>query len=314
VRAPILPGTWADPFVLQTGTDYYLYPTRDAPLWRYRTLHAFHSTTLTSWDGPHEILSLDDVAWADTFIYAPTAVARGGRTYLYFCADNQIGLAAADHPLGRFRDILGHPLIGRNAWGCQSIDPDLFTDEDGTPYLLWGQGKCWIAPLRDDMCTFRGEPTCLSDQLYRGRGKDPAAFDTAFRERGMDPYAFDLTLYNEGSHLQRIGDRFLLTWSVYDARDPRYAIRYAWGKAPEGPYVMQEPNVLLSPSAHEHGTGHGSMAVRNGEWYLFYHRHGSVVPPREWSLTTPWDGKEGTDRQTCMVRLRFPHGKPVPDD
>jgi hypothetical protein len=56
------------------------------------------------------------------------------------------------------------------------------------------------------------------------------------------------------------------------------------------------------------------MIHHGGEWYLFYHRHGSVVPAREWNAATPWDGKEGTDRQTCLVRLRFPEGEPVPDD
>jgi xylan 1,4-beta-xylosidase len=314
MRSPIIPGTWADPFVLRAGEDYYLYPTKDAPRWRYRTLHAFRSTTLTEWEGPRDILSLDDVSWADTFIYAPTAGTLDGRTYLYFCADNQIGLAAANHPLGPFRDILGRPFIGRNAWGCQSIDPDLFVDDDGTPFLLWGQGKCWIAPLRADMRSFLGEPTCLTDRLYTQAGKDPAAFDAAFRERGMDPYAFDLSLYNEGPHLRRIGERYLLSWSVYDARDPRYAIRYAWGRRPEGPYIMPAKNTLLAPSPEERGTGHGSLALYGGQWYLFYHRHGSIVPERDWSLATPWDGKEGTDREVCVAKIRFTRGEPVPEE
>lgn len=313
MRNPIIPGTWADPFVLRDGPDYFLYPTKDAPGWRYRKLHGFHSTTLTSWDGPHEILSLDDVSWADEFIYAPTAVRREGFTYLYFCADNQIGLAAAENPLGPFHDILGRPLIARNAWGCQSIDPDLFVDLDGVPYLIWGQGKCWIAPLRDDMRTFSKEPLCLSDQLYRETGRSPAEVDARFREGGMDPYAFDLTLYNEGSHLQRIGKRYLWSWSVYDARDPRYAIRYAWGGKPAGPYAMPRANTLLGPTTVERGTGHGSMTLYRGEWYLFYHRHGSVVSPRDWSLKTPWDGKEGTDRQVCLAKVRFAGGDPAVD-
>jgi len=36
--------------------------------------------------------------------------------------------------------------LAKNEYDCQSIDADLFVDEDGQPYLLWGQGKCWIAP------------------------------------------------------------------------------------------------------------------------------------------------------------------------
>jgi len=48
--------------------------------------------------------------------------------------------------------------LAKNEYDCQSIDADLFVDEDGQPYLLWGQGKCWIAPLEEDMVTFKAEP------------------------------------------------------------------------------------------------------------------------------------------------------------
>ena len=302
---PILPGTWADPFVLQHDGSYYLYPTKDCPHWRHPKLYAFHSNNLIDWHGPVEILDLQHVGWAEKFAYAPTAVFRNGKFYLYFCADNQIGLAVSDEPLGRFADLLGRPLIERDGWGCQSIDPDLFVDDDGQPYLLWGQGKCWIAPLTDDMHTFLRAPICLSDQLYRQKGIDPAALDRAYRRRGRDPYAFDLTLYNEGAHLQKIGGRYLWSWAVYDARDPRYHLRYAWGDSVLGPYRMPEPDILLAPTKSVRGTGHASMAQKDGDWYLFYHRHGSVVPEREWRRETKWNGVDGTDRQVCCDRLKF---------
>lgn len=308
---PILPGTWADPFVLEHGDTYYLYPTKDCRNWRHPKLYAFHSDDLFHWHGPTEILDLQNIAWAQRFAYAPTAAFWNGKFYLYFCADNQIGLAVSDDPLGRFTDVLHRPLIGRDAWGCQSIDPDLFIDDDGQPYLLWGQGKCWIAPLADDMQTFAREPVCLSDQLYRQKGLDPAAYDRDYRARGNDPYAFDLSLYCEGTHVQKIGGRYFLSWSLHDARDPRYHIRYAWGETVLGPYDIPEANILLAPAESIRGTGHASMAQKGDEWYLIYHRHGSVVPERDWHRDMAWNGTDGTDRQVCCDRLQFQDGEPL---
>lgn len=308
---PILPGTWADPFVLQHGDSYYLYPTKDCPHWRHPTLYAFQSKDLLNWRGPAEILDLKEIAWAEKFAYAPTAAYWQGTFYLYFCADNQIGLAVSDEPLGRFADILQRPLIGRDAFGCQSIDPDLFIDSDGQPYLLWGQGKLWIAPLREDMHTFAAEPVCLSDQLYRQKGLDPAAYERDYRARDNDPYAFDLRLYNEGAHLQKIAGRYMLSWSVYDARDPRYQIHYAWSENVLGPYRMPEHNILLAPTETMRGTGHASIAKKETDYYLVYHRHGSVVPERDWHRGMEWNGIDGTDRQVCCDRIKFRDGEPV---
>lgn len=118
---------------------------------------------------------------------------------MYFSAEAQIGVAVSDSPLGPFRDMLDRPLITKNEYDCQSIDADLFVDEDDQPYLLWGQGKCWIVPLEEDMVTFKAEPVLLSDQFYKARVKDPSVFDAG--------------VYNEGPHLQKINGEYLLTWS-----------------------------------------------------------------------------------------------------
>ncbi|MBD8069879.1 family 43 glycosylhydrolase [Bacillus sp. PS06] len=176
-QGPVIEGQWADPFMLKDGDTYYLYPTKDSDGWLYEKFHVFHSKDLIHWEGPYLALDLNDVEWANSRAWAPGVNKYNGKYYMYFSAEAQIGVAVSDSPLGPFKDMLGRPLIKKDEYDCQSIDADLFIDEDNQPYLLWGQGKCWIVPLEDDMVTFKQEPINLTKQLYQNRGKDPAVFD-----------------------------------------------------------------------------------------------------------------------------------------
>ena len=204
---------------------------------------------------------------------------------MYFSAEAQIGVAVSDSPLGPFKDMLGRPLIHKNEFDCQSIDADLFIDDDNQPYLLWGQGKCWIVPLEEDMVTFKSEPVLLSDQFYRSLGKDPNVFDNG--------------VYNEGPHMQKIGGKYLLTWSNYDTRDPRYQICFATSNHIYGPYEIPDDNRVTSPSEISYGTGHASMTEYNGEWLLVFHR---LIDPEKTLL-----------RETCIGKVNFVEGKPIVD-
>lgn len=283
---PIIKGEWADPFILKDGEDYYLYPTKDSDGWQYGKFHVFHSKDLVNWEGPYLALDLEtDVEWANKQAWAPGVNKYNGKYYIYFSAEAQIGVAMSESPLGPFKDILGRPLLTRDEYDCQSIDADLFIDDDNQPYLLWGQGKCWIVPLEEDMVTFKEEPILLSDHFYERLGKDPQEFDAG--------------VYNEGPHLQKIAGEYLLTWSNYDTRDPRYQICFAKSKHIYGPYEAPEDNRVTKPSTHHLGTGHASMTEYQGDWYLVYHR---LIDPENSLL-----------RETCISKIDFIDGKPFVD-
>jgi xylan 1,4-beta-xylosidase len=282
---PVIPGEWADPYLLWDGEDYYLYPTKDSKGWLYEKFHVFHSKDLIHWDGPYLALDLNEVAWAKTGAWAPGVNKYKGKYYMYFSAEAQIGVAVSESPLGPFRDLLGKPIIAKNEYGCQSIDADLFIDDDGKPYLLWGQGKCWIAPLNVDMVSFQSPPVNLSDEMFRRQGKDPIAEDNS--------------IFNEGPHLQKINGRYLLTWSNYDTRDPRYQICFATSDRIYGPYEAPEDNRVTRPSERFFGTGHASMARYRDGWVLCYHR---LIDPSESVL-----------RETCISQIQFVNGIPQVD-
>ncbi|MBT2757658.1 family 43 glycosylhydrolase [Mesobacillus foraminis] len=281
----VIKGEWADPFILKDQENYYLYPTKDSAGWVYEKFHVFKSKDLINWEGPFLALDLNDVTWANTSAWAPGVNKYKGKYYMYFTAEAQIGVAVSDSPTGPFKDLLGRPLIHKNEYDCQSIDADLFVDDDNQPYLLWGQGKCWIVPLEEDMVTFKSAPVLLSEQFYRNRGKNPNLFDNS--------------IYNEGPHLQKIDETYLLTWSNYDTRDPRYQICFATSKHIYGPYETPDDNRVTRTSESSFGTGHASMTKYNDDWLLVFHR---LIDPEKSLL-----------RETCISKVNFIEGKPVVD-
>lgn len=262
---PIVPKYHADPFAYRHGDDWYLVLTTEAEAWEGSKFHIFHSKDLLQWSEPAEILDAADLGWAKSMVWAPTLIEKDGYWYFVFAAEQQIGVAVCDTPMGRYRDVLGKPLIEKNRYGIQSIDPSLFRDTDGKYYLIWGSGRCYISEisLAPDKVELVGETKCLSDDFYWQRS-------TGY-EHGYDP-----SIFCEGADLIRFKGRYLLTWSVYDTRDYRYSIRYAWAEKVTGPYVQpldfDHDNFLIRGRGKILGTGHGNVVEKDGELWSFYHR------------------------------------------
>ncbi len=82
-------------------------------------------------------LDVDQVPWAARQMWAPDAAYKNGRYYLYFPAKDaqdvfRIGVAVGDRPEGPFTP---QPEAIR---GSYSIDPAVFTDDDGQSYMCFG--------------------------------------------------------------------------------------------------------------------------------------------------------------------------------
>ncbi|MEV4052515.1 family 43 glycosylhydrolase [Amycolatopsis sp. NPDC049688] len=267
-RSPVLPGYNADPNIVAFGDTYYLYPTTDGfDGWSGTKFSAWSSKNLVDWKDEGVILDLGkDVGWADKNAWAPTIAQHNGKYYFYFCAEAKIGVAVSDSPTGPFVDS-GKPLIAKNPDGGQAIDPAVFIDHTGQPYLYWGNGNAYVVPLNDDMVSY-----------------DPAKIT---RLTGLDGFREGLfTVERKGT--------YYLSWSIDDTRSPDYRVGYATAPSPTGPFTNR--GVLLSKDAHLGvlGTGHSSMLQVPGtdDWYLAYHRFG--IP-----------GGDGTHRETTIDKLTF---------
>ncbi len=265
---PALPGLNADPNIVAFGDTYYLYPTTDGfPGWSGTTFSAWSSKNLVDWTNHGVALDLGPgVSWADKNAWAPTIAERNGKYYFYFCAEAKIGVAVSDSPTGPFVDS-GKPLIAKNPDGGQAIDPAVFIDRSGKPYLYWGNGEAYVVPLNDDMVSF--DETKIQ------------------RITGLDDF-------REGLFMVERNGTYYLSWSIDDTRSENYRVGYATAPRPTGPFTDRGLILSKDTALGIKGTGHSSMLRVPGrdEWYIAYHRF--AIP-----------GGDGMHRETAIDRLSF---------
>ena len=269
---PVLPGLNADPQIALFDGVYYIYPTTDGfANWTSTTFSVFSSTNLVDWTDRGVILDLPrDLTWATGHAWAPAITRVGSTYYFYFCADQQIGVATASSPVGPFQDALGHPLIATTAYGTHSIDPYLFTDDDGTNYLYFGSGTngARVVKLGADMKSLVGTPANITPSGASG--------------------------VVEGTLMFKRNGTYYLQWSEGDTRNATYQVAYAKAQAPTGPFTRLGVILSQNPTLGILGPGGNTVLAipARDEYYIVYHRF--EIP-----------GGDGTHRETCIDRMSF---------
>ncbi|KQR54886.1 beta-xylosidase [Leifsonia sp. Leaf336] len=245
--SPHSPRFFADPALVHFDGRYYLYPTTDGLVdWSSTCFHVLASVNLRDWEDWGEILRLGrDVSWARRNAWAPAAAEKDGVYYFYFTADDNIGVATAMAPEGPFRDS-GRPLVAKGQYPGRAIDPSVFTDRDGTSYLIWGNAVAHFARLEADMVSI-DESSVV---------------------------AWEHATFREAAHVHEHAGTYYLTWSENDTRNPDYRVRWARGASPTGPW--EDGGILLEQSPKDGilSTGHHSILRLSGtdEWVIAYHR------------------------------------------
>ena len=301
---PIVPGWYADPEIRVFDGQYWIYPTysdhaevpdvserfneRQAKLREQKALrpsyyiqtffNAFSSPDLVNWTKHSHVLDVENVEWAAYAVWAPSAIEKDGKYYLFFGAndiqsDDQlggIGVAVADSPAGPFKDAIGKPLVDAFHNGAQPIDQFVFRDKDGQHYLYYGGWKhCNVARLGDDLTSI-----------------EPFADGTMFKEITPPGYV-------EGSFMVEREGVYYLMWSEGGWTGPDYRVAYAMGPSPTGPF---EPKgvILEQDFSIARGAGHHSVVNVPGtdDWYIAYHRR-------------PLGDDKGEHRQIAIDRMHF---------
>lgn len=174
------------------------------------------------------------------FLYAPDAIHKDGKYYLYFCmSDNSEGVAVSDKPEGPFRDPVQLP--------CGGIDPAVFEDTDGQVYYYWGQIYARGVKLNPDMKSF---------------DEQSVIYNLITEEEHF---------FHEGASMRKIGDTYYLVYSNMERGRPT-SLGYATGETPLGPFTYRGiiiDNAGCDPASWNN---HGSIEEIDGQWYVFYHR------------------------------------------
>lgn len=274
---PILHGWYADPEATVFGNRYWIYPTYSAPYDQQLHFDAFSSPDLVHWTKHERILDNREVRWARRAMWAPAAVERNGKYYLFFGANDVhegeiggIGVAVADRPEGPYKDLLGKPLVGQIVNGAQPIDQFVFRDQDGQDYLIYGGwSHCNIARLKPDFT-----------------GLLPFPDGTTFKEITPQHYV-------EGPCMFIRNGKYYFMWSEGGWTGPNYSVAYAMGDSPLGSF-QRIGKILQQDPAVATGAGHHSVLNVPGtdEWYIVYHRR-------------PLTEKDANHRVTCIDRMEF---------
>ncbi|GDY73136.1 hypothetical protein SAV31267_026210 [Streptomyces avermitilis] len=151
------------------------------------------------------------------------------------------------------------------------IDPAVFTDDDGTSYLYWGNGHGYVVPLNDDMVSYDATKV-----------KDITQPD-----------------FREGSFVVERQGTYYFMWSEDDTGSENYHVSYATGPSPLGPWTKRGTILSKRPEYGIKGTGHHSVVNVPGtdDWYIVYHRFALSGPGKA--------GGDGTHRETTIDRMTF---------
>lgn len=275
----------ADPSAHVFDGKIYIYPSHDIDGGialnddgEHFRMEDYHVLRMDSPDGPAQdcgvALHVNDVPWADRQMWAPDAACRDGRYYLYFPAKRadgifQIGVAVGNHPAGPFV-AEPEPIAG-----TYSIDPAVFTDDDGEAYLYFG--GIWGGQLqkyRDNLHDAshhepEADQPALGPRVARLAADmkqlaEPTREILILDEHGEPLRAGDhARRYFEGPWIHKHKGKYYLSYSTGNT----HLLCYAVGDNPYGPFTYQ--GVIMTPVVG--WTTHHSICQFNGQWYLFYH-------------------------------------------
>ena len=274
---PIFAGDYADPEGVIFGDTYWIYPTFSAAFDDQLHFDCFSSKDLITWTKHERIIDNSRISWLRRALWAPAAVEKDGKYYLFFGANDVhegeiggIGVAVADNPAGPFEDLLGKPLIGEIVNGAQPIDQYVFKDKDGTYYMYYGGWRhCNVVKLADDFSSIV-----------------PFEDGTMYKEVTPENYV-------EGPFMFIRDGKYYFMWSEGGWTGPDYKVAYAISDSPFGPFERKGV-ILQQDETVARGAGHHSVVrnPRSGKYYIIYHRR-------------PIDSDVRDNRVTCIEEMRF---------
>ena len=256
----------ADPTARVIGDVLYLYPSSDLDVEKelggkkfddinfnafcMPYYYAYSTKNFFDWKEHGKLYGQEDVPWAikDKYcMWAPDCIEHNNKYYHYFptlaiAGGFKVGVAIADKPGGPFK------VQPNFIEGTDNIDPNIFIDTDGTPYIIYkGDPYSKIGKLKDSMTEIEGG---IKQLKVVKEGEDESK------------------IYTEGPFLFKRKDTYYFTYA-YSHNSARSSICYATSDNVFGPYTYK--GVILQSG--DTWTSHHSVVEYNGEWILFYHNN-----------------------------------------
>lgn len=236
----------ADPAARVIDGRVYVFCSQDNPIkgGYFILKHRLYSSDdLANWTDHGPVVKLEDVTWANSYIWAPDWIKKGDAYYYCLPARFQneearrIGLLKSENLTGPYVSMKSFLELD----GQPGADPSFFKDDDGSVYLFWStHGKAKGVKMKDNMEGVDGEIKFLGGDGYLMEGV------SVFKRNGI-------------------------YYMTYASRKPSKRVQYlqyATSSNPLGPYKYQGN---YAQSAQGAPNIHQSHIELNGQWYVFYH-------------------------------------------
>ncbi|MBO9681181.1 MAG: glycoside hydrolase family 43 protein [Flavisolibacter sp.] len=309
-----LPVKLGDPYVLHTQGTYYMYGTGGAD----RGFAAYSSKDLVNWKPEGQVYfhnnpngwSDPTAAW-DGAYWAPEVYEVKGKYYMFYSAqwkvnpakeleNFRIGVAVADKPTGPFIDLRDQPVFDP---GYPILDANVFFNDDGKIYLYysracykhpvesevadWARKKGWYkeieeswvygVQLKPDFSGVIGEPVLLLRPPVQMSDKQ-----SEWESRSVTAHEVNRR-WTEGSVLFKKDGLYYIMYSSNHFGGQYYAVGYATGRSPLGPFTKVANNPVLQKNTDKGGTvtgtGHNSItwSPDGKEMFCVYHARTSTT-------------------------------------
>jgi hypothetical protein len=244
----------ADPAITVIGNTVYAYVGQDKasvggwfnmPNWL-----CYSTTDMKNWTTHGPVLAAKDFVNANSgSAWAAQVVEKDGKYYYYVTLDRREGhfitVAVSDSPIGPFKEALPDKPLITDAMTIDShrpnadIDPTIYIDDDGTPWMAWGNGDCYMVKLNRNMVEIDGP-----------------IIKVPFRN------------YSEGPWLFKRGDLYYMVYAADAPGEQAEQICYSTAKEITGPWTYG--GFITGPAKHGF-TIHPSVVEFKKQWYFFYH-------------------------------------------
>ena len=276
----------ADPTILLDGDNYYLYGTA-----LETGFQAYRSTDLENWEGPlgeikgNFVLKKGVSCHVQDRFWAPQVIKYKNKYHMFYAGDNFIVHAKADSPLGPFTEDTMEAMPSKE----QEIDPFVFIDKDGTPYIYWsnrvsGTQSILGAQMTEDLEDIKRD---TQKTLFRSFSQGWEVSNP----RGQRIVEGPAVVEHDGT--------YYMLYSANGCDDVEYAVGVATASSPLGLWTKQTSPIISKETLNENGPGHGDLFYdKNGKLMYVFHVHhddATVYP-----------------RRTVIMELQFKDGQIVP--
>lgn len=220
-------------------------------------VRVYRSKDLVDWEQMGAIFSSSDTLSTNAKakngkrIWAPEVHWMGDRWALVHCPRQVSSLALS--PGAELSGPWTHSM-GKNLG--QRHDPSLFTDDDGTVYLLWQ--NTMVAPLNRDLTQYTAEPVRIDPSSTRP-GPDGKPISR---------------IGHEGATMMKVGNKYVhlgTAWSTDKGRKGSYNLYYCVADKITGPYGPRK----FAGRFLGHGT---PFQTKDGNWWCTAFFNANVPP------------------------------------